>query len=86
METSMNPWACATLISIAGGVGGVVNALLSDNGFVMPKWKRNVWCPGIVTNVLLGAVAALISWALYGSGAGVEIGMADARLGNVEHT
>ena len=69
----MHPWTCALLISLAGGVGGIVNALLSDNGFVMPKWKRGVWCPGMITNVLLGVAAAFISWALYGSGAGIEI-------------
>jgi hypothetical protein len=56
-----------------------VNALLSDNGFVTPKWKRTVWCPGFIANVLLGAVAAFISWALYGSGAGVELGQVMER-------
>lgn len=70
----MNPWVCAALISLAGAIGGVVNALLSDNGFITPKWKRAIWCPGFIANVLLGAVAAFTSWALYGSGAGVELG------------
>ena len=28
----MNPWICALLIAIAGAFGGIVNALLSDNG------------------------------------------------------
>ena len=41
----MHPWTCALLISLAGGIGGIVNALLSDNGFVMPKWKRGVGVP-----------------------------------------
>jgi hypothetical protein len=62
-----------------GSPGCVVNALLSDNGFVTPKWKRTVWCPGFIANVLLGAVAAFISWALYGSGAGVELGQVTER-------
>lgn len=26
----MHPWTCALLISLAGGIGGIVNALLSD--------------------------------------------------------
>jgi hypothetical protein len=60
-------------------MGGVVNALLSDNGFVRPQWRRTVWCPGFITNVLLGAVAAFISWALYGSGAGVDVGDVSER-------
>jgi hypothetical protein len=70
----MNAWYCVSLISLAGAVGGVINALLSDNGFIFPKYRRGVWCPGVLANVLIGAVAALISWALYGSGAGVELG------------
>jgi hypothetical protein len=69
----MNPWICALLISLAGAIGGVVNALLSDNGFVRPQWRRTVWCPGFIANVLLGAVTAFISWALYGAGAGVDL-------------
>jgi len=68
----MNAWYCVSLISLAGAVGGVINALLSDNGFIFPKYRRGIWCPGVLTNVLIGAVAALISWSLYGSGAGVE--------------
>ena len=75
----MHPWTCALLISLAGGIGGIVNAFLSDNGFVVPKWKRGVWCPGMITNVLLGAAASFFSWALSGSGAGVEFGPIGAR-------
>jgi hypothetical protein len=75
----MDPWMCAALISFAGTLGGVVNAFLSDNGFVLPKWKRGIWCPGIIANMFLGAVAAFISWALYGSGAGVEISQITER-------
>ena len=33
----MNPWICASLIATFGGLGGVVNALLSDNGFAHPR-------------------------------------------------
>jgi len=75
----MNPWTCAALISLAGGLGGLVNALLSDNGFVTPQWRRGIWCPGFFANILLGAVAAFISWALYGSGAGADIGQTGER-------
>jgi hypothetical protein len=75
----MNPWKCAALISLAGGLGGLVNALLSDNGFVKPKWRRGIWCPGFFANILLGAVAVFISWALYGSGAGVDLGQTSER-------
>jgi hypothetical protein len=78
-EVIMNAWTCAALISLAGGLGGVMNALLSGNGFIMPQWRRTVWCPGFIANVLLGAVAAFISWAAYGSGAGVDLGQITER-------
>jgi hypothetical protein len=73
----MNPWTCALLISIAGALGGVVNALLTDNGFLLPyeaHGTRAIWCPGFISNVLVGAFAAFSSWAFYGSGAGIELG------------
>lgn len=58
------------IICIAGAVGGLVNALLSDNGFLMPKWddesKQRIWQPGMIGNIIIGAVAAFISWGLYG--------------------
>ncbi|HTA21928.1 MAG TPA: hypothetical protein VK763_00220 [Terriglobales bacterium] len=69
----MNPWICALLIALAGAVGGVVNALLTDNGFIMPTRRGHVLCPGFISNVLVGAFAAFSSWAFYGSGASVEL-------------
>jgi hypothetical protein len=74
----MNPWTCALLISIAGAVGGVVNALVSDNGFILPRRINEIVCPGFLTNVLVGALGAFSSWAAYGSGAGVELAKAVA--------
>lgn len=70
----MNPWWCAFLISIFGGLGGVVNALLSDNGFALPRKESGVWCPGAISNVVIGALAAFASWSFYGAGAGIELG------------
>src|SRR3954471_8126860 len=69
----MDPWTCALLISLAGGLGGVVNALLTDNGFVLPQLRRDIWCPGFLANVLVGAFSAFASWAFYGSGAAVDL-------------
>jgi hypothetical protein len=77
----MNPWWCASLISIFGGLGGVVNALLSDNGFALPRKESGVWCPGTISNVLIGAFAAFSSWSFYGAGAAVEL--ADKSLRSV---
>lgn len=49
----------------AGGVGGVVNALMTDNGFALPRFEQvttgvNILRPGFVGNVIIGAVAALM--------------------------
>lgn len=78
----MNPWLCALLITIAGAVGGVVNALLSDNGFALPRRESGVWCPGAISNILIGAFAAFSSWAFYGSGAAIDL----AARGESAHT
>jgi hypothetical protein len=69
----MNPWVCATLITVAGAIGGVVNAFLTDNGFAFPRKVSGVWCPGAISNVFVGAMAAFSSWAFYGSGAAIEL-------------
>jgi len=74
-----NPWECAALISISGSLGGVVNALLSDNGFILPTKVKDIWCPGFVSNVMIGTFSAFASWSFYGSGAGLDISSAGAR-------
>jgi hypothetical protein len=71
----MNPWVCALLVATAGAFGGVVNALLSDNGFALPRRESGVWCPGAISNVLVGAFAAFSSWSFYGSGAAIDLGL-----------
>ena len=38
METSM--WLMLLIVFLAGAVGGVVNALMTDNGFLMPKSEQ----------------------------------------------
>jgi membrane associated rhomboid family serine protease len=70
----MNPWICFLLIGISGAVGGIVNALMTDNGFMLPRIRNTVLCPGFMTNLIIGAAAALASWAFYGSGAGIDLG------------
>lgn len=68
-----NAWMCAALVSVAGGTGGVANALLTDNGFILPTRVKDIWCPGFISNVLLGTFSAFASWSFYGSGAGLDI-------------
>lgn len=69
----MTAWECVLLIGTAGAVGGVLNAVLSDNGFILPRREAGVLCPGFLSNVLVGALSSVTSWGLYGSGAGVEL-------------
>jgi hypothetical protein len=62
----MSLWWILLVVCVAGAVGGVVNALMSDNGFVLPKTADGIIRPGYLGNVLIGAVAAGISWGMYG--------------------
>lgn len=64
-------WLMLLYVFLAGAVGGVVNALMTDNGFLLPRresvdQESAVLRPGFVGNVLVGAVAAVVSWGLYG--------------------
>ncbi len=66
----MSLWILLLIISAAGAIGGVVNAFMSNNGFVLPRAEQvdsaSILRPGYLGNVLVGAVAAGISWGLYG--------------------
>jgi hypothetical protein len=77
--TMTNPWICATLVSVSGAAGGVVNALLTDNGFILPTRVKEIWCPGFISNVVVGTFSAFASWSFYGSGAGLDISGAGQR-------
>jgi hypothetical protein len=71
------------IIAVLGALGGLVNALMSDNGFILPKRETaagsNVLRPGFLGNMLLGAVAAIIFWGLYGPFAEVNVVGDDPR-------
>ncbi|HUI42329.1 MAG TPA: hypothetical protein VL523_10205 [Terriglobia bacterium] len=69
----MGPWHCFLLVVSFGAIGGAVNALISDNGFVAPSYLHGVLCPGFITNVLIGAFSAFASWSFYGSGVAVDL-------------
>lgn len=64
-------------IFVAGAIGGVLNALITDNGFILPSPERingiRIVRPGFIGNILIGAVAAVVSWGFYGPLAGVNI-------------
>jgi len=64
-------------IFFAGTIGGSVNALLSDNGFMLPtridEAGYRIIKPGYLGNMLIGGIAALVSWGLYGPYAAVNL-------------
>jgi hypothetical protein len=66
----MSFWTLLAVVGTAGAVGGIINALLTDNGFILPHPEDaehgSILRPGFIGNILIGAVAATISWGLYG--------------------
>lgn len=65
------------VIILAGAIGGAVNALLTHNGFILPKKIEDkdftIVKPGYMGNILIGAVSGIVSWGLYGPIAGANI-------------
>jgi len=59
-------WVLIIIVFAAGLIGGVINALISDNGFALPKRESGILRPGWLGNALIGGVAASVSWSLYG--------------------
>jgi hypothetical protein len=59
------------IIMFSGAMGGFVNALVSDNGFIKPSEEVagdvTIVRPGFAGNILLGGMAAFVSWGLYGA-------------------
>lgn len=62
----------ALLVLACGGLGGLVNALLAGD-LHLPHREENIYSPGWIGNVVVGAVAALVFWGLYGPMAKVAI-------------
>ncbi len=58
-------------ILLAGAVGGAINAFISDNGFVLPRAEVvnnvSIFRPGFIGNIVIGAIASMITWGLSGS-------------------
>jgi hypothetical protein len=75
MQTSI--WLILLFVAVAGAVGGVVNAFMTDNGFLLPKSDSTsngtILRPGYIGNVLVGSVAAVVSWGLYGPLANYQV-------------
>lgn len=68
----------ALLVAAGGFAGGLINAILTDGGFVAPQMQtladgRKIWRPGWLGTAVVGAAAALVLWGLYGPLATVMI-------------
>lgn len=66
----MTLWVLLAIVFLAGAVGGVVNAWMSDNGFMLPRTEESggnrFIRPGFLGNIITGGVSACVSWGLYG--------------------
>jgi len=74
-------WWLLLGLAAAGAIGGAINAIISDNGFLFPQkvqgTEGTILRPGFLGNLFLGATGATVSWGLYGPFAALAI------LGNV---
>src|SRR2546423_4255484 len=66
----MSMWSLLGIVIVAGAVGGIVNSLINDKGFQLPQVVAlngsSILVPGFIGNIITGAVAAGVSWTLYG--------------------
>src|SRR2546430_9557680 len=80
----MTIWQIILLIAGCGAVGGIVNCAISGE-FNYPRFDAaaKVWRPGLIGDVLVGAVASAVVWGIYGplaSGRLLTGGIAGVRL------
>jgi len=63
----MNIWHLILIVSSMGAIGGLLNCAIAKE-FVLPGFDKvlRVWRPGWIGNVLIGAVAAVVVWGIYG--------------------
>lgn len=64
----MSPIEPFSIIILSGAAGGIINAIITDNGFILPREetseKASIIIPGIVANLLMGAAAGFLYWGL----------------------
>ena len=82
----------AGVVCLAGALGGLLNALgvgtkAGEMAIVLPHTERpagdrnaRAWDPGFIRPMIVGALAAVASWGLYGPIAGVKVGGAPPDL------
>lgn len=66
------------IVGAVGAIGGLVNCAIAGE-FVLPQCDQNqrLWRPGWIGNVLVGAVAAVVVWAMYGPLASYDLAAPD---------
>lgn len=69
----MQVYSIALVVSGCGAIGGFVNALLAGELHLPHRESGNLYSPGWIGNVVIGAVAALVFWGLYGPLAKVAV-------------
>lgn len=67
----MDLWVVIGLVGLAGALGGIGNAISTDNSFALPRAVKDgkvtvAWQAGVIGNIITAVIAALISWGLYG--------------------
>ncbi len=64
----MSPIEPFFIVTLSGAAGGVINAIITDNGFILPREesseKASIIIPGIIANLLIGAAAGFLYWGL----------------------
>ncbi len=75
----MPVWVVIISIGTAGAIGGVLNALLTNEGLILWQMEKlstgeRIWKPGFVGNVVIGIVTAVVLAGLYSPLGSVALG------------
>lgn len=81
----MSIWLLLGIVFIAGGVGGFVGSFVNGKQAMLPDNPdggngKHIFLLGYILNTLIGAVAASVSWLLYGPLSQAQIGAASGPL------
>ncbi len=81
----MTLWQLLGVVFVAGGIGGMVNSLISDKGFVLPHTVprgdgTSILLPGFIGNMLMGGISAGVSWLLYGPLSQAQLNVATVNI------
>lgn len=70
----MNILSVIGLVAAAGAVGGLGHGLVAGE-FAFPRIdsRRRVWKPGVIGDVLVGTLAAVVVWTVYGAAATFDL-------------